>query len=438
MHFYLGIIIFLLTFYLIISERIHGAWAALLGGLAMRFFLVIEQEDLIHAIADNLDIIMLLIGMMLIVHIMSETGLFQWVAIKMAQLVKGEPIPLLMLLVVVTAVFSAFLDNVTTILLIAPVSILLAEQLELDPIPFLLAEAMASNIGGTATLIGDPPNILIASKSGLTFNEFIMHLSPLVIINLFVFLGTVWYLFGKKLTVTRELKVRIMELDASRTLKNKKLLIQSVSVMSIVLLGFFTHSITHIEPSIIAFGGAIVLTIISKQDPERVFKTVEWKTLFFFIGLFVLVEGVVKIGAINMLADHALALTKGSLKLTAMLILWMSALVSAIVDNIPYTATMIPMIGGPGGLIEKISLMNGNTPEIQETVRYALWWSLSLGACLGGNGTLVGASANVVASGIAAKSGHKISFMKFTKYGVIITLQSLILSSIYIWFRYLN
>ncbi len=438
MHFYLGIIIFLLTFYLIISERIHGAWAALLGGLAMRFFLVIEQEDLIHAIADNLDIIMLLIGMMLIVHIMSETGLFQWVAIKMAQLVKGEPIPLLMLLVVVTAVFSAFLDNVTTILLIAPVSILLAEQLELDPIPFLLAEAMASNIGGTATLIGDPPNILIASKSGLTFNEFIMHLSPLVIINLFVFLGTVWYLFGKKLTVTRELKVRIMELDASRTLKNKKLLIQSVSVMSIVLLGFFTHSITHIEPSIIAFGGAIVLTIISKQDPERVFKTVEWKTLFFFIGLFVLVEGVVKIGAINMLADHALALTKGSLKLTAMLILWMSALVSAIVDNIPYTATMIPMIGGAGGLIEKISLMNGNTPEIQETVRYALWWSLSLGACLGGNGTLVGASANVVASGIAAKSGHKISFMKFTKYGVIITLQSLILSSIYIWFRYLN
>lgn len=438
MHFYLGIIIFLLTFYLIISERIHGAWAALLGGLAMRFFLVIEQEDLIHAIADNLDIIMLLIGMMLIVHIMSETGLFQWVAIKMAQLVKGEPIPLLMLLVVVTAVFSAFLDNVTTILLIAPVSILLAEQLELDPIPFLLAEAMASNIGGTATLIGDPPNILIASKSGLTFNEFIMHLSPLVIINLFVFLGTVWYLFGKKLTVTRELKVRIMELDASRTLKNKKLLIQSVSVMSIVLLGFFTHSITHIEPSIIAFGGAIVLTIISKQDPERVFKTVEWKTLFFFIGLFVLVEGVVKIGAINMLADHALALTKGSLKLTAMLILWMSALVSAIVDNIPYTATMIPMIGGAGGLIEKISLMNGNTPEIQETVRYALWWSLSLGACLGGNGTLIGASANVVASGIAAKSGHKISFMKFTKYGVIITLQSLILSSIYIWFRYLN
>lgn len=438
MHFYVGIAIFLLTFYLIISERIHGAWAALLGGLAMRFFLVIEQEDLIHAIADNLDIIMLLIGMMLIVHIMSETGLFQWVAIKMAQLVKGEPIPLLMLLVVVTAVFSAFLDNVTTILLIAPVSILLAEQLELDPIPFLLAEAMSSNIGGTATLIGDPPNILIASKSGLTFNEFIFHLAPLVVINLLVFLGTVWFLFGKKLRVTRELKVRIMELDATRTLKNKKLLIQSITIMSIVLLGFFTHSMTHIEPSIIAFGGAIVLTIISKQDPEHVFKTVEWKTLFFFIGLFVLVEGVVKIGAINMIADHALALTKGSLKLTSMLILWMSAIISAIVDNIPYTATMIPMIGGAGGLIEKISFINGNSPEVHETVRYALWWSLSLGACLGGNGTLVGASANVVASGIAAKSGHKISFMRFTKYGVFITLQSLILSSIYIWFRYLG
>lgn len=438
MHFYLGIAIFLLTFYLIISERIHGAWAALLGSMAMRLLLVIEQEDLIRAVSDNLDIIMLLIGMMIIVHIMTETGLFQWVAIKMAQLAKGEPVYLMGLLILITASFSAFLDNVTTILLIAPVSILLAEQLELDPIPFLLVEAMASNIGGTATLIGDPPNILIASKSGLTFNDFIFHLTPLIIINLIVFTATVILIFGRKLKVTRELKTRIMELDARRSLKNKKLLIQSSVIMILVLIGFFSHSAINMEPGIIAFAGATILTIISKQDPEHVFKTIEWKTLFFFLGLFVLVEGIVKIGAINMLADHALALTKGSLKLTSMLILWMSALISAIVDNIPYTATMIPMIGGAGGLIEKISIINGNSPEIQETVRYALWWSLSLGACLGGNGTLVGASANVVASGIAAKSGHKISFMKFTKYGVLITLESLILSSIYIWFRYLQ
>lgn len=437
MEFYIAIIIFIITFYLIIREKIPPAWAALLGGVAMRFSYVLKEEEAIKAIADNLGIVFLLVGMMIIVHIMSETGLFQWVAIRLAQVVKGEPVPLLIILVLITAVFSAFLDNVTTILLIAPVSLLLAEQLELDPIPFLIAEAMASNIGGTATLIGDPPNILIANRAGLTFNDFIVHLSPVVIINLVVFILTIWYFFGKKLKVTRELKVRIMELDANRSVKNKKLLIQSTTTMLVVLLGFFTHSFFHMEPSMIAFAGALILCIISKQDPEEILKTVEWKTLFFFIGLFILVEGVVKVGLIQMLADGALKFTNGSLKLTSILLLWMSAFVSAIVDNIPYTATMIPMIGGNGGLIEKISVLNGNSPAVRETVRYALWWSLSLGACLGGNGTLVGASANVVASGIANRSGHKISFMKFTKYGIIITLQSMIICSIYIWFRYL-
>lgn len=437
MNFYIGIIIFIFTFYLIVSEKIPGVWAALLGGLAMRFCFIISQDDMIRAVGDNLDIVFLLIGMMIIVHIIAETGLFQWVAIKLAQFVRGEPIPLLMILVLITALFSAFLDNVTTILLIAPVSIVLAEQLEIDAVPFLIAEAMASNIGGTATLIGDPPNILIASKANLTFNDFIFHLTPVIIINLIVFLITIWIFFRKKMKVKNEMKVRVMELDATRTLKDKKLMIQSCSIMLIVLIGFFTHSTFHIEPSAIAFGGALILSIIAKKDPEEIFKTVEWKTLFFFIGLFILVEGVVKIGAIEMVAQWAIKLTNGSLKLTAMLILWLSAICSSIVDNIPYTATMIPIIGGETGLINNISNIMGNTPEIHSTVRYALWWSLSLGACLGGNGTLVGASANVVAAGIAAKSGRSISFMKFTKYGLFIMFQSMIICSIYIWFRYL-
>lgn len=437
MTFYLGLAIFIFTFYLIVRERIPGPWAALLGALCMRFFLIINQEELIKAVADNLDIIFLLIGMMIIVHIMSETGIFQWVAIKLAQFVRGEPIPLMMLIVCVTAIFSAFLDNVTTILLIGPVSILLAEQLEIDPIPFLICEAMASNIGGTATLIGDPPNILIASKAGLTFNDFIFHLTPVILINLAGFLVGVKLILGKKIIVANELKVKIMELDTSRTIKDKKLLIESLIILFLVLTGFFMHSFIHLEPSFMALAGAVALTIIAKKDPEEVLKTVEWKTLFFFIGLFIVVEGVVKIGAIKMIADWALHLTKGSLKMTSMLILWFSAFISAIVDNIPYTATMIPIIGGNSGLINSISSQISATPEVYENIRYALWWSLSLGACLGGNGTLVGASANVVAAGIAAKSGRKISFMRFTKYGVLVTLQSLIISSIYIWFRYL-
>ena len=235
MTFYLGLAIFIFTFYLIVRERIPGAWAALLGALCMRFFLIINQEELIKAVADNLDIIFLLIGMMIIVHIMSETGIFQWVAIKLAQFVRGEPIPLMMLIVCVTALFSAFLDNVTTILLIGPVSILLAEQLEIDAIPFLICEAMASNIGGTATLIGDPPNILIASKAGLTFNDFIFHLTPVILINLAGFLVGVKLILGKKIIVANELKVKIMELDTSRTIKDKKLLIESLIILFLVL-----------------------------------------------------------------------------------------------------------------------------------------------------------------------------------------------------------
>ena len=299
MSFYIGIIIFIFTFYLIVSEKIPGVWAALLGGLAMRFCFIISQDDMIRAVGDNLDIVFLLIGMMIIVHIIAETGLFQWVAIKLAQFVRGEPIPLLMILVLITALFSAFLDNVTTILLIAPVSIVLAEQLEIDAVPFLIAEAMASNIGGTATLIGDPPNILIASKANLTFNDFIFHLTPVIIINLIVFLITIWIFFRKKMKVKNEMKVRVMELDATRTLKDKKLMIQSCSIMLIVLIGFFTHSTFHIEPSAIAFGGALILSIIAKKDPEEIFKTVEWKTLFFFIGLFILVKKIIKIHAIE-------------------------------------------------------------------------------------------------------------------------------------------
>jgi len=428
----IGVAIFILTYVLIITEKIPHAYSALIGGVLMVFFGVLNDEQAFHAI--ELEVIFLLIGMMIVVHIMSETGIFQWVAIKLAQLVKGAPFPLLILLVIITAIFSAFLDNVTTILLIAPVSVVLADQLKINPIPFLIAETMASNIGGTATLIGDPPNILIGTAADIGFNEFLVNLGPLVVVNVIVLGITFWFMFGKKMSVSRELRAKIMELDPDRALTDKKVLIKSSIIMACIIIGFLTHSITGIGPAIIAFGGAVILIIIVKKDPEEIFKTIEWKTLFFFMGLFMMVQGVVEVGAIKILADKALTLTGGSVKATSILILWLSAIASAVIDNIPYTATLIPMIKD-----EMIPNLAKIHPEMAlNTIKYALWWSLSLGACFGGNGSLVGASANVVAASVAEKSGHPISFVQFLKYGVLITFETIVVSTAYMWFFYLN
>ena len=430
----LGLLIFIAIYVLIITEKLPNTLSALLGGFLMIGVKILGEEEAFHAI--DWEVIFLLIGMMIIVHILSETGLFQWIAIKLAQSVKGEPFPIMILLVLVTAVFSAFLDNVTTILLIAPVSILLAEQLELDAIPFLIAEGFASNIGGTATLIGDPPNILIGIAAKLTFNEFLLHLAPLVIVNLVVLMLTLWVLFAKKLRVSRDLKAKIMDLEADRVLKDVKLLKKSLFILGVVILGFLTHEVTGLGPATVAFGGAIILAIITQKAPEDIFHPVEWRTLFFFMGLFMMVAGIVKLGVLELLAQKTIALTQSDLPLTSILVLWLSAVVSAVVDNIPYTATLIPMIGGKGGLIQHIHQVH---PEIAlHTIRYALWWALALGACLGGNGTLVGSSANVVIANIASKSGKTLSFMAFTKYGVLIAFESMILSSFYLWIRYLQ
>lgn len=424
-------IIFLVTYAIIISEIIPPSIAAFSGGVLMVLAGILNGEDAFHSI--NLEVIFLLLGMMMIVSIMSETGIFQWAAIKVAQLVRGRPFGLMALLVVVTAVFSAFLDNVTTILLIAPVSIVLTEQLELDPIPYLIAEAMSSNIGGTATLIGDPPNILIGTAAGLSFNDFLINLSPIVLINMVVFIFTIWLIWGRRLKVSRDLRAKIMELDASRSLKDKSLLIKSVTIMGLVIIGFLTHTYIGLEPAIVVMTGALTLIIITKTNPEKLLEKMEWNTLFFFMGLFILVQGVVEVGVLKIIADKTLHLTGGSLPNTSILILWLSGVVSTVVNNIPYTATVIPMIRDE--LIPSISSLN---PDVApQVIRYALWWALSMGACLGGNGTLVGASANVVAAGIAAKNKTAISFMRFTKYGVFITLESMIIGTAYLWFRYL-
>jgi Na+/H+ antiporter NhaD/arsenite permease-like protein len=294
-------------------------------------------------------------------------------------------------------------------------------------------EVFASNIGGAATLIGDPPNILIATAGGITFNEFMFHMGPLVLIDMVFLVLISWVLFRKKMNVSRDLKARIMEIDPNRALKDNKILIKSGIIMGLVILGFLTNSVTHFGIAATAMSGAVALMIIAKQDPEEMFKTVEWKTLFFFIGLFILVEGVVKIGVLKLLGEEMIRVTGGDLKITSTLILWVSTAASAIVNNIPYTATLIPLIKDE--LIPNIMKIH---PELtKKTVEYGLWWALSVGACFGGNATIVGASANVVATGIAAKSGRKISFFEFLKYGVLITILTVLVSNVYIYWRYL-
>lgn len=418
----LGIVIFIITFYFIITEKYPKSIVTTIGGALMVVLQIINEEEALATIGYNLEIIFLLIGMMMIVEIMSETGVFQWVAIKIAQLVRGNPIKILVFTSIVTAVFSAVLDNVTTILLVVPVTIFLAKRLEVDPKPFVLLQIFASNIGGTATMIGDPPNLIIASLSGLEFNDFIFNLTPFIIINMTVLLISSALFFKNKLQVSNELKAGIMELSLDRTITNKKLLIQSIIVFSMVILGFLTNSVTHIGLAIIAILGATVLIFLSKKKPEEIFSKVEWDTLFFFGGLFVLVDGIENLGIISKLSEYLIYFTEGNLKFTSGLVLLISTILSPIVGSIPHTLSF-------GKILLEISPNFSGDTQV-------LWWALSLGACLGGNMTIVGAAANIVGASVAKKAGIEISFMGFFKWGATVVGQSTILSLIYIYFRY--
>jgi Na+/H+ antiporter NhaD/arsenite permease-like protein len=410
--------IFLLTYAFIVSERIHRTISALLGGLAMILF-VIPQDTAFHSIDWN--VIFLLAGMMIIANIIRETGLFQWIAIQAVRLGKGDPFQVLIILSLITAVGSALLDNVTIVVLIAPVTLFVASTLRVSPLPFLIAEILASNIGGMSTLIGDPPNILIGSAAGIDFVTFATNMGPIALIILLVFIGLAGFLFKKELTAQDQSKVDIANLDTAALITDPVLLRKSLVVMIGVIFGFLLHGALHLEPATIALVGATLLMLWSKTDPHLALREIEWTTLFFFVGLFITVEAIVEVGLIEMIADAALRLTGGNLPLTSMLLIWFSAIASGIVDNIPYTATMIPIVESLG----------------QAMPAEPLWWSLALGADLGGNLTLVGAAANVVVASLAEKSGHPISFTHFLRFGVIVTVMSLVLASGYVWLRYL-
>ena len=422
----IGVLVFLTVFYLMITEKVPSAWATMLGGLVMALIGIINEENALEAIYERLEIIFLLVGMMIIVHIISETGVFQWFAIKVAQLVRGEPFRLIVLLSVVTALCSAFLDNVTTILLMAPVSILLANQLKLDPFPFIISEVMSANIGGVATLIGDPTQLIIGSEGNLGFNEFLMNTSPMAIISMIILITNVYFLYGRKMHVSRELKARIMELDSSRSLKDIKLLKEAMIIFSLVLAGFILNNFIDKGLAIIALSGAIILVTLAKREPKEVLNNVEWDTLFFFIGLFMMIRGIENLHIIDIIGEKLIDITAGNFNMALAAITWLSAGFTSIIGNVANAATVSKIVEVMIPSFEKI----GNTQ--------AFWWALSFGSCLGGNISMLASATNVVAVGAAGKAGCKIDFVKFLKFGAMISVQTLIASTIYMWIRYMN
>jgi Na+/H+ antiporter NhaD/arsenite permease-like protein len=418
--FWLSVVIFLAAYAMIIVEKVHRTIIALIGATVVIALGLITQEEAIKAIDFNT--IGLLVGMMLIVGITRRSGLFGYLAVKSAHLAKGKPINILIALGLVTAVLSALLDNVTTVLLIVPVTYVLTDRLDISPIPFLFTEILCSNIGGTATLIGDPPNIMIGSATGLGFMDFIANMALPAVVILIITLIILVMLYRKDL-FTDEDKIRsIMELDEIEYIKDWGILKKSLIILGLTILGFFLHQALHLESATVALMGAAFLMLITKEEPEDVLMLVEWPVIFFFLGLFVLVGSLEANGVIEALAARALEVSGGNVPLTGVLILWMSAIASAFVDNIPFVATMIP-------LLQSIGQASAMPME-------SLWWALALGACLGGNGTLIGASANITVAGIAERHGNIIKFVDFLKIGFPLMILSVFIANIYLYLFY--
>jgi len=421
----LAIAIFVLAYVLIASEKISRI-AIALGGAAAMFVIGATDADKAfysHETGIDWNVIFLLLGMMIIVGVIHKTGLFEFLAIKAIKKADGNPKKALVFLVVLVALASAVLDNVTTILLAVPMTIIVCKQLNVNPIPFLLSEVFASNIGGASTLVGDPPNIIIASRAGLSFNDFLIHMAPLVIVAMFVITPMLVWMFRKELVNTAEDRARIHDIDELTYLKNPALLKKSLAVLSLVVVGFLAHSVIDTEPSVIALLGAGLLIAISGLKPVDYIQDVEWGTLVFFAGLFVMVGALVNVGALQMLSDYLAAQVDGKPELATGVLLVFSAIVSGVVDNIPYVATMSPVVAD---LSAAVPAQHGDV----------LWWALAFGADFGGNATIIGASANVVAVGLAAKAGIKISFWQFAKYGIPVTIVSIAIAAPYLFIRY--
>lgn len=416
----ISIVIFLLVMVAIVSEKVHRAAASLAGAVILLVTHVLTVDSAIEHVDVNT--IGVLVGMMLFVAVVKNSGLFEYIAIKSAKLTHGKPWAIMAVFAIITAALSAFLDNVTTVLLVGPMTLAITSILKVNPVPFLLTQILASNMGGTATLIGDPPNIMIGSEAGLGFADFILNTAPAVVIIMAASLLCFYLMFGRKLKVSNDAMQAVMELDENRAIKDKSLLIKSVVMIGLVVIGFMFHSSLGMESCTIALLAAVIMMIVGKQDVEDVIMGVEWSTILFFIGLFVVVGGMEETGVIDQLATLLIGMTGGNMVLTMLIILWVSAIVSSVLDNIPFVATLIPMI---------LAIQAESGMDVTP-----LWWALSLGACLGGNGTLIGASANVVLSGISNKNGYPITFMSYLKVGFPMMILSVAISMVYLLLRF--
>ena len=423
--------IVIISYVVLFTEKVNRAIVALLGAAVMIFTGILTQETALQGVDFNT--LALLIGMMTIVGISEKSGMFQYVAVWGAKKVRANPRGLLVVLAAVTAVFSAFLDNVTTVLLIAPVTFQITRKLNINPYPYLIVEIFASNIGGTATLIGDPPNILIGSSLGLSFMDFLNELAPVVTVTMIVLLLAFDFIWGRRLITTEQNKKTVMAINEIDCITDWKLLGKSLFVLAIVIFGFINAERFHIANGTIAMAGAAVLLLLytlgsshSERDHkvEEVFGLVDWTTIFFFSGLFMIVYGLDQTGVLALLGHKFVELTEGSVEKTAMLIIWASAFVSSAIDNIPFVATMIPMIKS---MEESMGGREAMMP---------VWWALSLGACFGGNGTLIGASANVIVAGMAQREGHPISFIGFLIWSIPTMLISVAIGAIYLHIRF--
>ena len=424
-------VILVVVYAVIMSEKVNRAIIALVGAGAMIAVGVLDQAEALKGVDWNT--IALLTGMMIIVAVTRKSGVFEYVAILSAKVVRASPAGMLVMLSAVTAVFSALLDNVTTVLLVAPVTLAITREMEVPPYPFLFAEIFASNIGGTSTLIGDPPNILIGSMVGLTFNEFVINLMPVIIVVMAVQLVMTHVVWGRQMRAAASAKARVLAMREIEAIKDWRLLQQSLWVLAAVIIAFVLARFIHMEPGSIAMIGAAVLLLLDNlgHHPERqtehvthAFNEVEWITIFFFIGLFVVVHGVEVGGLLNIMAGWLIRATDGDMRTLALAILWSSAFLSAVIDNIPFVATMIP-------LIKAMAPTFGGPDAIGP-----LWWSLSLGACLGGNGTLIGASANLTVAGIAERNGVPFRFLTYTFYAMPMMIVSIAISHVYVLWRY--
>lgn len=415
----IAIVIFLCTMGAIITGKVHNTVASLTGAACLVLTHILSIEDCVDAV--DVETICILVGMMLLVAVIKNSGIFEYIAIKAAKIAKGRPWPIMVIFILITAVCSGMLDNVTTVLLVGPMTLAITNILKVDPVPYIITQIMASNIGGTATLIGDPPNIMIGSAAKLSFVDFILNTGFATVFVIIVGLICMYFIYGRKLFVTDEAIAKVMQLDENKAIKDKKLMHESVIVIILVALCFIFHDQLGVQSCTVAIAAACIMLLIGGQEPEEIIADVEWPTILFFIGLFIVVGGMKKVGVITMLANALVAATGGNMIITMMVILWVSAIVSSFLDNIPFVATLIPMI---------------LTMQAEGMDVAPIWWALSLGACLGGNGTLIGASANVVLSGISKNNGHPITFGQYFKIGFPMMILSIIVCSVFLLIRF--